>query len=67
MLLDTSYVPQVPKDIIDLLTRNFPITHLLATGLNTSVLTGVIWNNTFCPDSTNSDNNGNTCVGHLTP
>jgi hypothetical protein len=25
---------------------------------------GVIWNNTTCPDGTNSNNNGNTCVGH---
>ena len=22
------------------------------------------WNNTTCPDGTNSDNHGNTCVGH---
>ncbi|OGK15003.1 hypothetical protein A2774_01140 [Candidatus Roizmanbacteria bacterium RIFCSPHIGHO2_01_FULL_39_12c] len=30
-------------------------------------LTGVIWSNTTCPDGTNSDNNGNTCEGHLSP
>ncbi len=29
--------------------------------------TGIIWSNTTCPDGTNSDNNGNTCEGHLTP
>lgn len=25
---------------------------------------GVIWNNTTCPDGTNSNSNGGTCVGH---
>lgn len=31
----------------------------------TTVLTGTIWANTICPDGTNSDANGNTCVGHF--
>ena len=35
--------------------------------LNDSIFTGAIWNNTICPDGTNSNNNGNTCEGHLTP
>ena len=30
-----------------------------------ATLTGVHWSNTTCPDGTNSDNDGNTCVGHL--
>ena len=30
-------------------------------------LGGDLWNNTICPDGTNSDANGGTCVGHLTP
>ena len=34
------------------------------TGSN---ITGTIWNNTECPDGTNSDGNGGTCAGHLTP
>ena len=25
---------------------------------------GVTWNNTICPDGSNSDNNGGTCAGH---
>jgi uncharacterized protein YjbI with pentapeptide repeats len=25
------------------------------------------WNNTTCPDGTNSNSNGNTCIGHLNP
>ncbi|MCC6791570.1 MAG: pentapeptide repeat-containing protein [Thermomicrobiales bacterium] len=29
------------------------------------VLTGVSWNNTICPDGTNSDENDGTCCGHL--
>lgn len=35
--------------------------------LSTAVLTGATWTNTICPDNTNSDNNGNTCIGHLIP
>ena len=31
---------------------------------NYTVVTGVVWSNTICPDGTNSDANGNTCVGH---
>jgi len=33
-------------------------------GVNAN-LTGVIWNDTICPDGTNSNDNGGTCVGHL--
>lgn len=28
---------------------------------------GIIWSNTTCPDETNSDDNGGTCVNHFTP
>ncbi len=38
-----------------------------ATNMNTANITGVTWSNTTCPDGTNSNNNGNTCVGHLIP
>jgi uncharacterized protein YjbI with pentapeptide repeats len=34
---------------------------------NQTYFTGVIWKNTTCPDGTNSDNNGGTCLGHLSP
>ena len=27
---------------------------------------GAIWSNTTCPDNTNSNNDGGTCIGHLT-
>ena len=29
-----------------------------------ATVTGVTWSNTTCPDGTNSNNDGNTCVGH---
>lgn len=37
------------------------------TDLSTATLTGATWDNVTCPDGTNSDNNGNTCIGHLVP
>jgi len=33
--------------------------------LSTADLTGAVWINTRCPDGTNSDANGGTCIGHL--
>jgi hypothetical protein len=33
--------------------------------LGWSSLYGVSWHNTTCPDGTNSDDNGNTCVNNL--
>ena len=44
------------------------LTNASLLGAVTSDLTdfsGVTWGNTTCPDGTNSDNNGDTCVGHL--
>ena len=46
---------------------NFTNSYLYGTNLSTATLTGVTWANTQCPDNTNSDDNGNTCVGHLVP
>jgi uncharacterized protein YjbI with pentapeptide repeats len=31
-----------------------------------ATFSGATWDNTVCPDGTNSDNNGNTCIGHFT-
>ena len=28
-------------------------------------LTGVTWSNTICPDGSNSNSHGSTCLGHL--
>jgi len=36
-----------------------------ATGMGSATLNGVIWSDTICPDGTNSNSDGNTCVGHL--
>jgi len=40
---------------------------LRGTDFTDALLSGTTWSNTLCPDSTNSDDNGNTCVGHLAP
>ena len=59
--------------ITNLSNTNFTNANLInasllgATNMNTATLTGVTWSNTTCPDGTNSDNNGGTCVGHLSP
>lgn len=36
-----------------------------ASGLSSATVTGVTWNNTICPDQTNSNDNANTCLGHF--
>lgn len=49
----------------DFTNANFTNANL--TGVSTdggSNYTGAIWSNTTCPDGTNSDNDGNTCIGH---
>lgn len=47
---------------------NFSSTNFLgATNMDTASLSGVTWDSVTCPDGTNSDENSNTCVGHLTP
>jgi len=38
------------------------LTGATLTGAN---LDSVVWDRTFCPDGTNSDANGGTCLGHL--
>ena len=49
---------------------NVDLTHADLTGslnFDTTTRTGVVYFNTICPDGTNSDDNGGTCEGHLTP
>jgi len=36
-----------------------------ATGMASATLTGVIWDQTTCPDRTKSKKDGGTCLGHL--
>lgn len=51
-----------------LVNVDFTGTYLyLAKNLSTADLTGAVWSNTTCPDGSNSDNNGGTCLGHLNP
>ncbi|MDO8753651.1 MAG: pentapeptide repeat-containing protein, partial [Anaerolineales bacterium] len=40
-------------------------TNLFGANLNGANLTAVTWNDTTCPDGSNSDNNGGTCEAHL--
>ena len=39
----------------------------VGANLENAILTDVTWSNTTCPDGTNSDDNGGTCEGALTP
>lgn len=41
--------------------------YLLDANMTGAILIDTGWKNTICPDGTNSDNNGSTCVGHLVP
>lgn len=51
-----------------LIETNFTNANLTgALNVNTANRENPIWSNTICPDGTNSDANGNTCEGHLTP
>lgn len=36
-----------------------------AHNMATSIVTGVTWDGVTCPDGTNSDDHGSTCVGHF--
>jgi uncharacterized protein YjbI with pentapeptide repeats len=49
----------------NLLNANLTFANLTdATTDSFTVVGGVTWSNTTCPDGTNSNNDGNTCVGH---
>jgi uncharacterized protein YjbI with pentapeptide repeats len=58
-----------PADLTntDLTNANLTDANLVDVNLASAILTGVTWSNTICPDGTNSNNNGNTCSGHLIP
>ena len=38
---------------------------LLDANFSSADLTGVVWDNTICPDGTNRDDKGGTCIGAL--
>lgn len=52
---------------VDLAGANLTGTVLAGASLTNTNLSGVIWSNTTCPDGTNSNNDGGTCVNNLTP
>lgn len=51
----------------DLRDANLSDAILFGAELAGTNLTGVRWGNTTCPDGSNSNDNGGTCLGHLTP
>jgi hypothetical protein len=46
---------------------NLKNANLTGATLTGATLSGDTWNNTICPDGTNSNNDGGTCLQHLTP
>jgi uncharacterized protein YjbI with pentapeptide repeats len=44
---------------------NFTGANLTGANMTDSARAHVMWSNTTCPDGTNSNNDGNTCEGHL--
>jgi hypothetical protein len=36
-----------------------------SVGIDPATRPGITWSNTICPEGTNSNDNGNTCEGHL--
>jgi fibronectin type III domain protein/pentapeptide repeat protein len=49
----------------NLTDANLTDANLNGTSLAGSTFTGTTWSNTTCPDGTNSDNDGGTCVNNL--
>ena len=64
--INTEYGPTTIQNV-DFTNADFTNAVLTGVDFSNSTRTGVIWSNTTCPDGTNSDNNGNTCEGHLVP
>ena len=51
----------------DLRNADLSFAEMTGASLIGADLTGVIWFNTICPDGSNSNDNGGTCVNNLTP
>lgn len=49
----------------DFTGANFTNANLNGGSFGGNNFTGAIWSNTTCADGTNSNNDGNTCIGHL--
>ena len=57
----------VEANLTDVLMTNADLTNanLYDAILTNAQIDGVTWSNTICPDGTNSDDNGNTCINNL--
>jgi hypothetical protein len=44
---------------------NFVNANLIGADFTGAVLSGCIWGSTICPDGTNTDDNGGSCMNHL--
>lgn len=64
---DTLYLQNDIATNADFSGSHFTNSDFTGTDLTPVDLTNVSWDNTICPDGTNSNDNGNTCVGHLSP
>ncbi len=51
----------------DFTGANLSSAMLQGASFDGAILTDFVWQHTVCPDNTNSDDNGGTCVGHLMP
>jgi len=51
----------------DYTDADFVGSNLYADDLSDATMTGTTWSNTICPDLTNSNDHGATCIGHLVP
>lgn len=66
-IITSSSIHQSTMTGADFTDVQFKESNFAGTDFSNAVLTGVTWLNVICPDNTNSDNNGNTCAGHLVP
>ncbi|HEX6338721.1 MAG TPA: pentapeptide repeat-containing protein [Jiangellaceae bacterium] len=51
----------------DLRDADLSFANLQGADLTDARIAGIRWSSTICPDGSNSDDNGNTCRGHITP
>jgi uncharacterized protein YjbI with pentapeptide repeats len=60
-----AYLTNANLTFADLTHADLTDANLSHAKLVGATLSGVIWSHTTCPDETNSNHDGNTCVGHL--
>jgi hypothetical protein len=51
----------------DMRGANLTGTDLRGSDLSSAMVEGVVWSHTLCPDGTDSDSVGGSCLNHLTP